>query len=201
MQKNKQSNENIQSYLQELEKEYGINKIDPNESINKKNYNYLRLYNLRLYNGTPSGPNFRSKYEWPIKMRLKYAWQMFKSYRTHLSKYNPFDFKSYKEEYNPYGFDIYTKIYKTSTPWTRLKRFLQEIKNMFRYTKKAFFHTPSDIKHYQKNKKRITWFENNIWGWFFGSKKEKENHKQKLQDLGYILSEDGNSVEYKTINK
>ena len=192
MQKNKQSNGNVQSYLQELEKEYGIN---TNKNKDPK------TFAVSLYARTFSGSNFRSKYEWSFKNRLKQAWQMFKTYYTYLIKYNPLDFKSYKEEYNPYGFDIYTKIYKTSTPWTRLKRFLREVGNVFKYTKKAYFHTPSHIKHYQKNKKRITWFEDNIWGWFFGSKKEKETHKQKLQDLGYTVSKDGNFVEYRTINE
>ena len=197
MQKNTQINANVQLYFQELEKEYGINKTDPNKTIDKKN----QTLSMRVYNGTPSGPNFRSNYTWTIKDRLRQSWQIFKSYCVYLKKYNPFDFKSYKEEYNPYGFDIYTKIYKTSTPWTRLKKFFKEVKNVFRYTKKAYFHTPTDIKHYQKNKKRITWFENNIWGWFFGSDKEKETYKQKLQDRGYNVSKDGNFVEHKTIWK
>jgi len=195
MQKNKQSNESVQSYLQELEKEYGVSKTDPNKPIGKNKLQYV----VGIYDKNSSFS--RSMYEWPIKNRLNHAWQMFKSYYRWLNKYNPLDFKSYKEEYNPYGFDIYTKVYRTSTPWTRLKKFLQEVKNMFYYTFKAYGFTPITVKHYQKNKKRITWFENNIWGWFFGSKKEKENHKQKLQDLGYTVSKDGNSVEYKTINK
>jgi hypothetical protein len=195
MQKNKQSNESVQSYLQELEKEYGVNKTDPNKPIDKNKLQYV----VGIYDKNSSFS--RPMYEWPIKNRLNHAWQMFKSYYRWLNKYNPLDFKSYKEEYNPYGFDIYTKVYRTSTPWTRLKRFLQEVKNMFYYTFKAYGFTPTTVKHYQKNKKRITWFEDNIWSWFFGSKKEKENHKQKLQDLGYTVSKDGNSVEYKTINE
>ena len=190
-------NTNVHPYIQELEKEYGVSKTDTNKTIDIKNQTLAR----RVYNGTPSGPNFGSNYEWSIKDRLKHTWMMFKSYYIWLNKYNPFDFKSYKEEYNPYGFDIYAKIYKASTPWTRLKKFLKEIKNMFYYTFKAYRFTPTDIKHYQKNKKRITWFENNIWGWFFGSDKEKEIHKQKLQDRGYNVSKDGNFVEYKTINE
>jgi hypothetical protein len=52
-------------------------------------------------------------------------------------RYNPFDFKSYEEQYNPYGFDkIYTKFTRKSTPYSRLKIFLNDIfikiKSMFK---------------------------------------------------------------------
>lgn len=184
---------NVNEYLQELEKEYGISKTDPNKNV--------KTCVIPLYSRVSNLTHFRPNYGWKPKDRLKHMKEMFKSYWRHLNKYNPFDFKSYKEEYNPYGFDIYSKIYRTSTPWTRLKKFLQEIKNMFYYTIKAYYFTPSVIKHYQKNKKRITWFEENVWGWFFGSKKEKEKHKKKLQEFGYTVSKDGNSVEYKTIKE
>jgi hypothetical protein len=51
-------------------------------------------------------------------------------YKWKLKPYNLFDFKTYQVEYNPYGFDIYAKIYQTSTPWKRLKCFLQELKEL-----------------------------------------------------------------------
>lgn len=188
-------NNKVNEYFQELEKEYGISKTDPNKPIDKKHLRFV----VGIYDKNSSFS--RSKYEWTIKMRLNHAWQMFKSYYGSLNKYNLFDFKSYEEKWNPYGFDIYADIYKTSTPWTRLGKFLEEVKNMFYYTFKAYGFTPTTVKHYQKNKKRITWFEENVWGWFFGSKKEKETHKQILQDLGYTVSKDGNSVEYKLINE
>lgn len=197
MRKNTPIDRNVHPYIQELEKEYGVSKTDLNKTIDIKNHTLA----MGLYNGTPSSSNFRSKYKWSIKDRLKQAWKMFKTYYKYLDRYNPFDFKSYKEKYNPYGFKIYAEIYKISTPWTRLREFLGGIGNIFKYITKAYFHTPSDIKYYQKNKKRITWFEENIWGWFLGSDKEKEIHKQKLQDHEYNVSKDGNFVEYKTINE
>jgi len=46
-----------------------------------------------------------------------------------MKKYNPFNFRSYKEEYNPYGFDdMYTKFTRYSTPLSRLKIFIDDIK-------------------------------------------------------------------------
>lgn len=46
-----------------------------------------------------------------------------------MKKYNPFNFRSYNEEYNPYGFDkIYTRFTRYSTPISRLKIFLEDIK-------------------------------------------------------------------------
>jgi hypothetical protein len=126
-------------------------------------------------------------YKWKIKDRFKKAKKTFKGYSV-LKLYNPFDIKTYQTEYNPYGFDIYTKFYQTSTPWKRLKAFLQELKNAIKYSFKSFIHTPLVVDHYQSNKKRINWFEKNIPKLF--ADKLDSNFKKELTDKGYKIERD-----------
>jgi hypothetical protein len=126
-------------------------------------------------------------YRWKIKDRFKKAKDIFRGYNV-LKHYNPFDFKTYQTEYNPYGFDIYAKFYQTSTPWKRLKRFLQEFKNAIKYSLKSFTFTPLVVNHYQNNKKRINWFEENISKMF--DDKLDSKFKKELTEKGYKIEKD-----------
>jgi hypothetical protein len=184
---------NTNEYVKILEEEYGENKCQEATHVDERrmdimvNPSYARVSRICEY---------RADYKWRLRDRFKNLWKNLLMRYSYLSKYNLFDFRTYNVEWNPYGFDIYAKIYKTSTPWLRFKRFCMELKGLFRGLKDAFFYTPTTIQHYQGNKKRISWFEKNIWSWFSGSKKEKENFENKLNSLGYTISKNKDHVYY-----
>jgi hypothetical protein len=139
-----------------------------------------------LYIPEKSKPDYR----WTIKDRLKKASFVLKDRWKFLKNYNPFDFKSYEEEYNPYGFDpIYTKLTRTSTPLIRLKNFWGEFQSTFKHIKDSFLYTPLAVKHYQKNKKRIDWFEKNL-SKMFADKLDVDARKE-LNKRGYDLDGKG----------
>jgi hypothetical protein len=107
-----------------------------------------------------------------------------------LKNYNPLDFRSYEEEYNPYGFDkIYTKFHRTSTPLTRFKNFWGEFETTLKNIKDGFLYTPLPVKHYQKNKERISWFEENL-SRMFADKLDVDVQKE-LDKHGYDLDGQG----------
>jgi hypothetical protein len=187
-------NDNIKEYLKVLEEECGENKCQEATHVDEKrmdimvNPSYARVSRICEY---------RADYKWRLRDRFKNLWKNFLLHFEYLSKYNPFDFKSYQTEWNPYGFDkIYTKFSQTSTPWTRLKKFSIELKGLYYSLRDAFFYTPYHIQHYQGNKKRIGWFEKNIWCWFSGSKKEKATFEDKLRALGYTISKNKDHIYY-----
>lgn len=186
-------NSNIKEYLHVLEKECGENKCQEATHVDERrmdimvNPSYSRVSRVCEY---------RLDYKWRLKDRFKNLWKNFLMRFEYLSKYNPFDFSTYETQWNPYGFDIYAKIYKTSTPWLRFKRFCAELKGLYYGCRDAFFYTPTTIQYYQGNKKRISWFEKNIWSWFSGSKEEKENFEDKLKSLGYTISKNKDHIYY-----
>lgn len=183
-------NSKIKEYLEVLEEECGENKNKATD--NKKLY----MANKSLYAGINSFQDFRRDYKWRLKDRFKNLWKNFLMRFEYLSKYNPFDFKSYQKEWNPYGFDLYAKISQTSTPLKRFKRFCMELKGLYRGCKEAFFFTPTTIQHFQKNKKRINWFEENVWCWFSKNKKENEKFEDELKTLGYKISKRKDYIYY-----
>jgi hypothetical protein len=165
-------------YVKVLEEEYGKNQAHKKKHIKKSTGINA------LYIPEKSKPD----YSWTIKNRFNNLWKNFLMRFEYLSKYNPFDFKSYETEWNPYGFDVYAKIFQTSTPWNRFKRFCMELKGLCRGCRDAFFYTPAEIQHFQKNKKRISWFEENLSRMF--ADKLDVDVKKELNKLGYDL--DGN---------
>lgn len=186
-------NDNIKEYLKVLEEECGENKCQEATHVDERrmdimvNPSYARSSNVCEY---------RLDYKWKLRDRFRMLWKYFLLHFEYLSKYNPFDFKTYETEWNPYGFDIYAKISKTSTPWKRFKSFCLEFKALYYSCRDWFFYTPHHIKHYQGNKKRIGWFEKNIWSWFSGNKKDKENFEKNLKSFGYTISEDKSHIYY-----
>lgn len=189
-------NDNIKEYLKVLEEECGENKCQEATHVDDKrmdiivNPSYARVSRICEY---------RADYKWRLRDRFKNLWKNFLLHFEYLSKYNPFDFKTYQTEWNPYGFDkIYTKFSQTSTPWKRFKKFCMELKGLYYGCRDAFFYTPTTIQHYQGNKKRISWFEKNIWSWLSGTQKEKENFEDKLTSLGYTISKDKNHIYYES---
>lgn len=190
----------IKEYLKVLEEACGENKCQEATHIDERrmdimvNPSYARVSRVCEY---------RADYKWRLRDRFKNLWKNFFLMRfEYLTKYNPFDFKTYETEWNPYGFDkIYTKFLKTSTPWNRFKKFYIELKGLYRGCRDAFFYTPATIQHYQGNKKRISWFEKNIWCWFSGSKKEKATFEDKLRALGYTVSKNKDHIYYDPMNK
>lgn len=186
-------NDNIKEYLKVLEEECGENKCQEATHVDEKrmdimvNPSYARVSRICEY---------RADYKWRLRDRFKNLWKNFLLHFEYLSKYNPFDFKTYQTEWNPYGFDIYAKISQTSTPWKRFKGFCLELKGLFYSCRDALFYTPFHIQHYQGNKKRISWFEKNIWCWFSGTKKEKLTFEEKLKKLGYTISKNKDHIYY-----
>lgn len=192
-------NSNIKDYLKVLEEECGENKCQEATHVDERRMDIMVNPSFAR---ASSVCEYSRYYKWRLKDRFKNLWKIFLLDFKYLSKYNPFNFKTYETEWNPYGFDnIYAKIYKTSTPWLRFKRFCMELKGLFRGLKNAFFYTPTPIQHFQKNKKRIGWFEKNIWCWFSGSKKEKSTFEDKLRKLGYTISENKDQIYYDPTNK
>jgi hypothetical protein len=166
---------NTNEYVKELEKKCGPDKSCGNEALKRVDF-----LDFSLHHNSQITP----KYKWKLKNRLQFAFNTFRQYHF-LKSYNPFDIKTYQREYNPYGFDIYTKFYQTSTPWKRLKAFLQEFKNAIKYSFKSFIHTPLVVNYYQNNKKRINWFERNISKLF--ADKLDSKFKKELTDKGYKI--------------
>ena len=192
-------NSNIKEYLKVLEEECGENKCQEATHVDERrmdimvNPSYARVSSINEYDIY----EFRRDYKWRLRNRFKNVWKNFLMRYSYLSHYNPFDFKSYETEWNPYGFDkIYTKFSQTSTPWKRFKRFCMELKGLCYGLRDAFFFTPTPVQHFQKNKKRISWFEKNIWSWFSGSKKEKATFEDKLRSLGYTISKEKDYIYY-----
>lgn len=186
-------NDNIKEYLKVLEEECGENKCQEATHVDERrmdimiNPSYARVSYISEYG---------RDYKWRLRNRFKNVWKNFLIHYSYMSKYNPFDFKSYETEWNPYGFDIYAKISQTSTPWKRFKRFCMELKGLYYGLRDAFFFTPTPVQHFQKNKKRIGWFEKNIWCWFSGTKKEKLTFEEKLKKLGYTISKNKDHIYY-----
>lgn len=201
-------NDNIKDYLKVLEEECGENKCQEATHIDERrmdimvNPSYARVSRICEY---------RADYKWRLRDRFKNLWKNFLMHFEYLSKYNPFDFKSYEEEYDPYGFDNFKEVSfcpitfpskkRTSTPWKRFKKFCMELKGLYYSSRDAFLYTPTTIQHYQGNKKRISWFEKNIWCWFSGSKKEKTTFEDKLRALGYTISKNKDQIYYDPTNK
>lgn len=193
-------NSNIQEYLKVLEEECGENKCHEATHVNERDLQ--RICDPSYARVSSAISEYRKDYKWRLKDRFKSLWKNFLMHYSYLSKYNPFDFKTYQTEWNPYGFDeIYTKFSQTSTPWNRFKKFCLELKELFYSCRDAFFYTPTTIQHYQENKKRIGWFEKNIWCWFSGSKKEKATFEDKLRSLGYTISENKDHIYYEPRNE
>ncbi len=172
-------------YIKVLEEYCGKNKCQKATHVDERrmdimiNPSYARVSRVCEY---------RVDYKWRLRDRFKNLWKNFLLRFEYLSKYNPFDFKSYETEWNPYGFDVYAKIYQTSTPWNRFKRFCMELIGLYRECRDSFFYTPTTIQHFQKNKKRISWFEENLSRKF--ADKLDVDVKKELNKLGYDL--DGN---------
>jgi len=191
-------NSNIKDYLKVLEEECGENKCQEATHVDERKMDIMVTPSYakvsRIY-------EYRADYKWRLRDRFKNLWKNFLMHFECLSKYNPFDFKTYETEWNPYGFDkIYTKFSQTSTPWKRFKRFCMELKGLYYGLRDAFFFTPTPVQHFQKNKKRISWFEKSIWCWFSGSKKEKITFEDKLRKLGYTISENKDHIYYEPTN-
>lgn len=186
--------DNIKEYLKVLEEECGENKCQEATHVDERRMDIM----INPSYGRVSGVcEYSRDYKWRLRNRFKNVWKNFLMHYSFLSKYNPFDFKSYETEWNPYGFDkIYTKFSQTSTPWKRFKRFCMELKGLYYGLRDAFFFTPTPVQHFQKNKKRISWFEKNIWCWFSGTKKEKATFEDKLRSLGYTISKDKDHIYY-----
>jgi len=175
-------------YVKILEEECGKNQAHKKKRI-KKSAGINALY-------IPEKPD----YSWTIKDRLKKASFVIKDRWTFLKNYNPFDFKTYEEKYDPYGFDNFKEVgfcpitfpskKRTSTPLTRLKNFWGEFQSTFKHIKDSFLYTPLAVKHYQKNKKRIDWFEKSL-SRMFAEYKLDVDVKKELDKHGYDL--DGQS--------
>jgi hypothetical protein len=97
------------------------------------------------------------------------------------SSYNLFDFKSYDVVAGRWEYFNYSKV---STPWDRLKRFL---KTQYREIKWAWDYTPEHIKHYNKNKERVDYFEDHNTEYFCGDSKTSNEAKITLQNFGYTV--------------
>jgi hypothetical protein len=174
-------------YVKVLEEYCGENKCKKATHVDERrmdimiNPSYARVSRVCEY---------RADYKWRLRDRFKNLWKNFLLRFEYLSKYNPFDFKSYETEWNPYGFDeIYTKFSQTSTPWNRFKRFCMELKGLYHGCRDSFFYTPTTIQHYQKNKERISWFEKNL-SRMFADKLDVDVRKE-LNKHGYDLDGQG----------
>ena len=171
-----------EDYVKILEEEYGKNQTHKKKRI-KKNLGLNVLF---------SDEKLKTDYKWSIKDRLKNTSFIFKDCCRFLKNYNPLDFRSYEEDYNPYGFDpIYTKFKRTSTPMIRWKSFCNEFRIALREIKNGFLYTPLAVKHYQKNKERISWFETNLSRMFADKldvdvRKELDKHGYDLDGQGRI---------------
>ena len=171
---------NTNEYVKILEEECG-----KNQAHKKKNIKKSTGINA-LYIPEKSKPD----YSWTIKDRLKNTFIILKNRWMFLKNYNPLDFKSYEEKYNPYGFDkIYTKFHRTSTPLTRFKLFWGEFETTLKNIKDGFLYTPLAVKHYQKNKERISWFEENLSKMF--ADKLDVDVRKVLDKHGYDLDGQG----------
>ena len=123
--------------------------------------------------------------------RFKSVWIAIKSLRY--TSYNPFDFKSYDTIAGRWEYFNYSKV---STPWDRFKRFL---KTQYREIKWAWDYTPEHIKHYNKNKERVDYFEEHNTDYFCGDLKQSNEAKITLQNFGYTVHPD--SVYYALVEK
>jgi hypothetical protein len=123
--------------------------------------------------------------------RLKSIWIAIKSLRY--TSYNLFDFKTYDTVAGRWEYFNYSKV---STPWDRFKRFL---KTQYREIKWAWNYTPEHIKHYNKNKERVDYFEDHNTDYFCGDGEAANDAKITLQNFGYTVKP--NYVYYEPIPK
>lgn len=180
----------VQDYLKEICKE---DNVDVNEYLAKHNDTRTldNVHNKWYTVGGPISQNFNlnpsMEYTW--KDRVKSIWIVLNNIKY--SGYNPFDFRTYPE-FTPHDFVVATKV---STPWDRFKCF---IKNQWRKIKWAWNYTPEHIKHYNKNKPRIGWFENKLKDLFFLNWDDnKDQTIKELKEKGYHV--ENNRIYYERI--
>jgi len=112
--------------------------------------------------------------------RLGSIWIALKNIKY--SSYNPFDFKSYRECGYWRNDGHYPE--KSSTPWQRFRRFIIHQKSEIKW---AWNYTPEHIKHYNKNKERVDYFEEHNTDYFCGDFKHSNDAKITLENFGYTV--------------
>jgi hypothetical protein len=167
----------VQDYLKEICKEDNVNPDDYLANHTVKTLDRSLPSRCRNVRSIQQDTLLSPKMTYTLLDRFKSIWIAIKSLRY--TSYNIFDFNSYDAVAGRWEYFNYTKI---STPWDRFKRF---IKTQYREIKWAWDYTPEHIKHYNKNKSRVDYFEEHNTDYFCGDGKTANDTKITLQNLGY----------------
>ena len=166
----------VKDYLVEICKE---DKVDIDQYL--ANHNDTRTIEVRNpFRNTliPSQINsiLNPSMEYTWKDRIKSVWLVLKNLKY--SSYNPFNFSTYPQ-YSPDGLNLMN----ISTPW---KRFMCFVKTQWYEIKWAWNYTPAHIVHFNKNKPRISWFEEKVQNLFFLNwDNNKDQTIKELKEKGY----------------
>jgi hypothetical protein len=181
----------VQDYLKEICKEDNVDVDQYLENHTVKTLDKSLPSRCRYVRSIQQDALLNPKMTYTIADRFKSIWIAIRSLKY--TSYNIFDLKTYDEIKRNWEYFKYTK---TSTPWKRFKRF---IKTQFREIKWAWNYTPEHIKHYNKNKERVDYFEEHNTDYFCGDFKQSNEAKITLQNFGYTV--EPNAVYYAPIKK
>jgi hypothetical protein len=169
-------NPTVQDYLAEICKE---DNVDVNEYLAK--HNETRTLEIKkdwtkVLGEISQNSIHNSSMEYTWKDRIKSVWLVLKNLKY--SSYNPFNFSTYPQ-YSPDGLNLMN----ISTPW---KRFICFVKTQWYEIKWAWNYTPAHIVHFNKNKPRISWFEEKVQNLFFLNwDNNKDQTIKELKEKGY----------------
>ena len=172
----------VADYLAEICKE---DNVDVNEYIAKHNDTKTLevkkdwtkdLANVYVLGKISQNSIHNPSMEYTWKDRIKSVWLVLKHIKY--SSYNPFNFSTYPQ-YSPDGLNLMN----ISTPW---KRFMCFVKTQWYEIKWAWNYTPNHIKHFNKNKPRISWFEEKVKSIFsLDWDDDKDETIKELKGKGY----------------